>query len=466
MKKLVTIFSIVLLIGIVSCGGTSTEELALISLVNTKETSGEANNNSTNLANDSIPLIVMGSFLNLSEDISLDSLKIKLENGSISCTKDIAQSLQEKLNLSTEPKSIQLGKFNFKSRKDLVITTLDSVDQQFLAKKVNSINFFKEPIKYPLWLSYDSDDFDFQKEITTYTHTGVTAITRSTGTVLNAKGIDFYLANILPFFKNLELVHISNEVSNQDACVYETMKMKFATKTEHFEILNRLKANVIELTGNHNLDVGQQAYLNSLKWYKDHNMKYFGGGASPAEANKPLIMELKDHRKIAWIGFNELCPLGECADKIMGANRYEETKAKKLIDALRNEVKVDYILACVQYGEVDSYSPTANQKKISQKLIDFGADVILGSQAHQAQEIALYKGKVIFYGLGNFMFDQIHRLGVRQAFFLEGYFYKGKIIQFQPVYTFMNKERQPTPANDSEKLEIQNAILKEANFLN
>jgi len=120
----------------------------------------------------------------------------------------------------------------------------------------------------------------------------------------------------------------------------------------------------------------------------------------------------------------------------------------------------------VQYGEVDSYSPTANQKKISQKLIDFGADVVLGSQAHQAQEIALYKGKIIFYGLGNFMFDQIHRIGVRQAFFLECYFYKGKIIQFQPVYTFMNKDRQPTPANDSEKLEIQKAILKEANFLN
>ena len=462
MKKLVTIFSIVLLIGVVSCGGTSTEKLAFISLVNT---SGEANNNSTNLASDSIPLIVMGSFLNLSEDISLDSLKIKLENGSISCTKDIAKSLQEKLNLSTEPKSIQLGKFNFKSRKDLVITTLDSVNQQFLAKKVSSINFFKEPTKYPLWLKYDSD-FDYQKEITTYTHTGVTAITRSTGTVLNAKGIDFYLANILPFFKNRELVHISNEVSNQDACVYETMKMKFATKTEHFEILNRLKANVIELTGNHNLDVGQQPYLNSLNWYKDHNMKYFGGGASPGEANKPLIIELKDNRKIAWIGFNEFCPLGECADKKMGANRYVEAKAKKLIDSLRNEVKVDYILACVQYGEVDSYSPTSNQKKISQKLIDFGADVVLGSQAHQAQEIALYKGKIIFYGLGNFMFDQIHRLGVRQAFFLEGYFYKGKIIQFQPVYTFMNKDRQPTPANDSEKLEIQKAVLKESNFLN
>ena len=88
MKKIVAIFSIVLLIVIISCGGTSTGEQAFLSLLNKKETSGEANKNSTNLASDSIPLIVMGSFLSLSEDISLDSLKIKLENGSISCTKD------------------------------------------------------------------------------------------------------------------------------------------------------------------------------------------------------------------------------------------------------------------------------------------------------------------------------------------------------------------------------------------
>ncbi len=437
---------------------------AFISISNKKQSTDELNKNSKNLANDSIPLIVMGSFLNLSEDITLDSLKIKLENGSVFCTKDISKSLQDKFKLIKEPKSIQLGKFNFTSRKDLVITTLDSVNQQFLAKKVEAINFFKDPSKYPLWLPYESDDFDFQKEITTYTHTGVTAITRRTGPVLNTKGIDFYLANIFPFFKNRELVHISNEVSNQDSCVYETMKMKFATKTEHFEIFNRLKVNIVELTGNHNLDVGEQPYLNSLKWYKDHNMKYFGGGATPEEANKPLIIELKDKRKIAWIGFNELCPCGECADKKMGSNRYVEAKAKKLIDSLKNQVKVDYILACVQYGEVDSYSPTPNQKKICQKLIDFGADVIIGSQAHQAQEIALYKGKLIFYGLGNFMFDQIHRLGVRQAFFLECYFYNGKIIQFQPVYTFMNEERQPTPANNSEKLEIQKVVLKEYNF--
>jgi hypothetical protein len=62
------------------------------------------------------------------------------------------------------------------------------------------------------------------------------------------------------------------------------------------------------------------------------------------------------------------------------------------------------------------------------------------------------------------MFDQIHRIGVRQAFFLECYFYRGKIIQYQPVYTFMNDQRQPAIATQTEKKEIQRSILKPYNF--
>ncbi len=455
MKKFL-IVSGVLVVIIVTISG-------IISLSNQSKTDKESRNGK-NQINDSIPLLLMGSYLNLSETISLDSLKIGLENGKIVCTNDIKSSVKERLKLTGEPKTINLNKFNFKSSNDLIITTLDSVDQRFLCVNLNNTNFFKTPKSYPLWIKYDKGDFSFEKEITSYTHTGVTALTRGSGRTLDTKGIDFYLQNILSYFKNPEIVHISNEVSYQDTCFYESMKMRFATKKKHFEIFNKLGVDIVELTGNHNLDVGEEPYMKSLKWYKENGMNYFGGGASPSEANKPLIRELKDKHKIAWIGFNELCPCSECADTKMGSNRYSEVKAKRLIDSLKNQAKVDYILACVQYGEVDSYSPTTNQKKICQKLIDFGADVVIGSQAHQAQEIAMYKGKTIFYGLGNFMFDQIHRLGVRQAFFLECYFYKGKIIQFQPIYTFMNQERQPTPATKTEKLEIQKAILKESNF--
>ena len=56
------------------------------------------------------------------------------------------------------------------------------------------------------------------------------------------------------------------------------------------------------------------------------------------------------------------------------------------------------------------------------------------------------------------MFDQIHRTGVRQAYFLECYFYNGKIIQFIPRFTFMGDDRRPTLANSEQKKVIEKAI--------
>ena len=411
---------------------------------------------------DSIPLLISGSFLNKSGNISFEQIKQGFIRNKIYCTRDVADFCRTKFRLEAAPISISVEQFDHTNDSLLLITSIDSITPQFLSLTYEGLSFFDKSESYKLWIP-TTHAFDYNKEITSYMHTGVTAITRSAGIVLDKKGIDFYLKNIEGYFTAAELIHISNEVSIQQECDYGTMKMKFATRANHFEIIKRLRANIIELTGNHNLDVGSEPYLNSLKWYENHGMLYFGGGRSPAEANRPLVKTLKDGKKVAWIGFNELCPCGECADTKMGANRYRPEKAKKIIDSLKKN-QVSYIIACVQFGETDSYSPTVSQKNICKYIIDCGADVVLGSQAHQAQEIALYKNKIIFYGLGNFLFDQIHRIGVRQAFFLKCYFYKGRIIQYQPVYTFMNAERQPTIANSSEKSEIQKSILKKNNF--
>ena len=418
----------------------------------------------TKNTDDSIPLILATSHLNLVENLSSAEIKTLLKNAKISCSVDLAEYIKNKFGLEKLPQTVEIGKFDHGRDSTFLLTTIDSLNHQFRSVSVDSIDFFSNPVSYKLWIAA-THSFSYDKDITHYVHTGVTALTRSTGVVLDREGIDFYLKNIESYFKKSELTHISNEVSVKDQCDYGTMKMHFATKPAHFEIIKRLRANIIELTGNHNLDFGKEPYLNSLKWYESNNMQYFGGGKSPAEANRPLILELKDGSRVAWIGFNEFCPCGECADKEIGANRYSATKAKNLIDSLKKNANVSYIMACVQFGEADTYTPTPTQKNICKYLVDCGADVVMGSQAHQAQEIGLHKDKIIFYGLGNFLFDQIHRLGVRQAFFLNCYFYKGKIIQYQPVYTYMNDQRQPTVADEDRKKEIQRSILKKYNFI-
>lgn len=417
-----------------------------------------------NPTGDRIPVLLMGSFINRNTDMSLDDVKKGLQDGTITCTGDLVNWAQGYFQLSKAPVVGTRSKFNFKSTAHTILSTIDSVDGRFLVHSINGTDFFKTPAAYPLWISKASANFDFTRHITSYVHTGVTALTRQTGVVLDQKGIDYYIENIRPYFQGKDWIHVSNEVSMQENCDYRSMRLQFATKTNHFEILRALHVNMVELTGNHNLDVGVDPYRTTIDWYRKNEIRYFGGGLTPAEANTPLILSTKDDQSVAWIGFNEVCPLGECADKKLGANRYNAVKAKKILDSLRAVKAIKTIIVCVQFGEIDSYQPTSTQVKIAQDLINWGADVIMGSQAHQAQEIRLYKNKIIFYGLGNFMFDQIHRVGVRQAFFLNCFFYKGKAIQFQPVYTYMNDQRQPTVADAVHKAEIQDLILKSVHF--
>ena len=414
-----------------------------------------------NSLNDSIPLFIVGTYLQDQTSISMNEIIQGVKSGRIAITSDIRDFVESNWNISN-PKIQILIDLNDRSRNGLILMSIDSLSNRFLPLAIDSMDYFTNPTTYPLHLK-SKHAFSFEKHITTYIHTGVTALTRSTGIYLDRNPIEKYIQYIKPYFASSELVHISNEVSIDDTCSYAGMRLSFLTKTIHMDVLKALRANIIELTGNHNLDRGIPPYLKALNWYKQNDMKYFGGGANSNEAYSPLILTLKDSTRIAWIGFNERCPLGECADIGPGANRYSDAKAKSMIDSLR-KTGINTIIACVQFSEVDGYTPHTAQRTISKRLIDYGADILIGSQAHVVQEIGMHKGKMLFYGTGNFLFDQTYTPEVRRAFFLQCAFYNGRLIQTKPVYTFMRSTKEPDIASSKEREIIRDSILKEENF--
>ena len=414
-----------------------------------------------NSLNDSIPLFIVGTYLQDQTSISMNEIIQGVKSGRIAITSDIRDFVESNWNISN-PKIQILIDLNDRSRNGLILMSIDSLSNRFLPLAIDSMDYFTNPTTYPLHLK-SKHAFSFEKHITTYIHTGVTALTRSTGIYLDRNPIEKYIQYIKPYFASSELVHISNEVSIDDTCSYTGMRLSFLTKTIHMDVLKALRANIIELTGNHNLDRGIAPYLKALNWYKQNDMKYFGGGANSNEAYSPLILTLKDSTRIAWIGFNERCPLGECADIGPGANRYSDAKAKSMIDSLR-KAGINTIIACVQFSEVDGYTPHTAQRTISKRLIDYGADILIGSQAHVVQEIGMHKGKMLFYGTGNFLFDQTYTPEVRRAFFLQCAFYNGRLIQTKPVYTFMRSTKEPDIASSKEREIIRDSILKEENF--
>jgi poly-gamma-glutamate capsule biosynthesis protein CapA/YwtB (metallophosphatase superfamily) len=350
------------------------------------------------------------------------------------------------------------------ARTRLVVTDLANLTAQLRALAVDGASFFERPAAYPLVLPGEGGARpDFKPHLTHLIMTGVTAIARAMGVACDQRGVEWLTQHLRPHFAGADYVHISNEVSITPDCEYPPKGLvPFCSKERDLQALVDLRANVIELTGNHNRDFGDEPFRRTFEWYRRHGMKTFGGGLSPEGAAEPLVLPLAGGKRLGILGFNERCPLRECARKPgeVGANPYDGARAKAAIEKLRGAA--DFVMVTVQFTEWDSPEPTPAQTRISHELIDAGADLVHGSQAHQLQKIELYRGKPIFHGLGNLLFDQVHRIGVRQAFFVHHYFFDGRLVQSVPVFTYMSDDRQPTIATPEQAAEMRAIVFDDA----
>lgn len=386
-------------------------------------------------------------------DYSLHEFKSLYRSGKIYSSPK-AYALAEKFFGGTA-KQLSTSAFVKIAKNNLIVLTEQELTSQLRVVDVDGVGFDDFGKAYPLSHAALSKD-----SVTKISITGVTALTRSIGILMNEKGYGVITKKLKPHFQESDFVHISNEVSLTDSCVFSHKGRVFCSKAEHFKALLDLKCNVVELTGNHNKDFGEQSFIKTLNWYKANGIKTFGGGLNQEDANVPLVLTLKDGTRLGFIGFNELCPINECAKpKVAGANQWNREKAKLVIQKMKQALKLDVVVASVQFGEWDFYHPQKAQRRIAYDLIDFGADLVYGAHAHQIQQIEFYKSKPIFFGLGNFLFDEIQRIGVRQGMFINVFITKGKIIQANPVYTFMGDDRVNGIADSLQAAGIKKVVL-------
>ena len=66
----------------------------------------------------------------------------------------------------------------------------------------------------------------------------------------------------------------------------------------------------------------------------------------------------------------------------------------------------DLVVVNMHWGQEYSTSATSRQTELAKAVIDAGADVIIGHHPHVLQSFDVYNDGIIFYSLGNFVFDQ------------------------------------------------------------
>lgn len=154
---------------------------------------------------------------------------------------------------------------------------------------------------------------------------------------------------------------------------------------------------LVNLGNNHILNFGQKGLESTKTYLKEAGVNYFGDPGSGGQ--KSFVQEF-DGFKIGFVSYDQF-------------NEPNASTTKAEIGKLKLES--DLIIVYAHWG--NEYVKTANAPIVSlaHSFIDAGADLIIGSHPHVIQNKEVYNGKIIYYSLGNFVFDQWFDSDVREG---------------------------------------------------
>ncbi len=243
-----------------------------------------------------------------------------------------------------------------------------------------------------------------------------------TGDVMLAKHFQHYIGQNyayafarIPWFKQADISVINLE--NPLTTATEAMEKPFVFKAPPrlVEVLKDGGVDLANLANNHIYDYGAPGLMETIQTLKAAGIRYVGAGANFAEAHRPVIFERKGIRIgfLAYYGVrahSESHPAGED----------DPGTALRRLRFIRDDVralrpKVDFLVVIFHWGFEKEHFPRPHQIKFAHRVIDYGADLIVGHHPHVLQGVEKYKGKMIVYSLGNFIFGGLYRTHYQTA---------------------------------------------------
>lgn len=184
-----------------------------------------------------------------------------------------------------------------------------------------------------------------------------------------------------------------------------------------FRALDALKGigtSCVTLANNHFRDFGDEGVMSSLSELFSYGIDYVGGGANPHDAAAVLYKKI-GNETLAIINCCEH-EFSIATETYCGSNPLNPIQQFYAIQEAKQ--KADYVLVIV-HGGVEHYQlPTPRMQETYRFFINAGADAVVNHHQHCYSGYEVYKGKPIFYGLGNLCFDNVSK---RKSIWNEGY---------------------------------------------
>jgi len=290
---------------------------------------------------------------------------------------------------------------------------------------------------------------------------GDISFSRSVERVINAqKDINYPFLKIQDYLSGNDIVFGNLETPITIGREIMTGEMIFRSNPGTEKALKKAGFSILSLANNHTMNFNQKGLLDTLNYLEQAGIKYVGAGENEEQAYQPIYIDSKGI-KFAFLAYNNpiLVPQSYEAEKNRPGIAFMKVEnMKKAI--IETKQKVDFVIISIHGGTEYTNELNSFQVNFAHSAIDAGADLVIGHHPHVIQKLEKYKGKYIFYSLGNFVFDQMWSQETRQGLIIKAYFSKDGINKISLLPVIIENFSQPRPANEQET----EVILQKLNF--
>lgn len=201
----------------------------------------------------------------------------------------------------------------------------------------------------------------------------------------DSKGQDYFFGGVRDIFEADDMTLINLECVLSDATERVEKRWNLKGKPEYIGIMTGSSIEACSLGNNHTYDYGQQG-LDDTRNVLD---------------NAGIVYGFNDHTGIYETA--DGTRIGIVSVSLLSQNGDREAYIQNGIAQLRNQGAA-IVIACCHWGIEGDHYPNDYQQAAAHRIIDWGADLVVGNHPHVLQGMEVYNGKMICYSLGNFCF--------------------------------------------------------------
>ena len=228
------------------------------------------------------------------------------------------------------------------------------------------------------------------------------------------------------------LGNLEGSVADAGTARHKGAGMAWKADARQISAVESVGFDAMTVANNHMMDFGHEGMLATLANMDRVGIKHAGGGRNYAEAHAPAIIE-RDGCRVALLGYTSVFMADweagpESAGLAVMKARTAYQPHERILEApgspptirswvlpeykdkLREDVaaarqKADIVICGFHWGVSAGFRKlTEYQVELGRHAVDVGADLVFGHHPHLIQGIEMYRGRAIFYSLGNFTF--------------------------------------------------------------